>query len=258
MPQPAGAEPAVVLTQVTLSYGDYVAVDRVTLDFASWRLRHPSRSLRLRQDHHPALDRRVVQPTAGDIQVAGRRIDDVPIHKRNIGLVFQNYALFPTRRCSTNRLRPQIPQCYERSVQAAQGQARPRHGQLPGVDASCLRNCRAASSSASRSPAPSSSSPTCCCSTSRCRRWMPICARKCARAEIIQREVGITTIFVTHDQEEALAMSDRIVVVNHGRVGPTGTPETSTATPPRASSRASSASPTCSMAASRGSPTAWR
>ena len=43
--------------------------------------------------------------------------------------------------------------------------------------------------------------------------------------KIIQREVGITTIFVTHDQEEALAMSDRIVVMNHGKVEQTGTPE---------------------------------
>ena len=44
--------------------------------------------------------------------------------------------------------------------------------------------------------------------------------------KIIQREVGITTIFVTHDQEEALAMSDRIVVMNDGRVEQIGTPET--------------------------------
>ena len=43
--------------------------------------------------------------------------------------------------------------------------------------------------------------------------------------KIIQREVGITTIFVTHDQEEALAMSDRIVVMNHGVVEQSGTPE---------------------------------
>ena len=47
------------------------------------------------------------------------------------------------------------------------------------------------------------------------------------RTEIktIQREVGITTIFVTHDQEEALAMSDRIVVMNHGVVEQMGSPE---------------------------------
>src|SRR6185369_494231 len=43
--------------------------------------------------------------------------------------------------------------------------------------------------------------------------------------KIIQREVGITTIFVTHDQEEALSLSDRIVVMNHGVIEQNGTPE---------------------------------
>ena len=43
--------------------------------------------------------------------------------------------------------------------------------------------------------------------------------------KIIQREVGITTIFVTHDQEEALSLSDRIVVMNHGLIEQNGTPE---------------------------------
>ena len=62
--------------------------------------------------------------------------------------------------------------------------------------------------------------------------------------KIIQREVGITTIFVTHDQEEALAMSDRIVVMNHGRIEQNGTPEDVYRSPPRSLWRASSASPT--------------
>ena len=60
----------------------------------------------------------------------------------------------------------------------------------------------------------------------------------------IQREVGITFVFVTHDQEEALTMSDRIAVMNHGRVEQIGDPEEIYERRRRPSSPASSASPT--------------
>ena len=55
--------------------------------------------------------------------------------------------------------------------------------------------------------------------------WTSSCASRCrSSSRRIQREVGITFVFVTHDQEEALTMSDRIVVFNHGRVEQVGTP----------------------------------
>ena len=59
------------------------------------------------------------------------------------------------------------------------------------------------------------------------------------RVEIkkIQRQTGITAIFVTHDQEEALAMSDQIVVMNAGSTEQIGTPQRSTTSPPPASSQ---------------------
>ena len=60
----------------------------------------------------------------------------------------------------------------------------------------------------------------------------------------IQREVGITFVYVTHDQEEALTMSDRIAVMNRGRVEQVGDPEHVYERPRRPSSPASSASPT--------------
>ncbi len=67
----------------------------------------------------------------------------------------------------------------------------------------------------------------------------------------LQREVGITFVFVTHDQDEALTMSDRIAVFNQGRIEQVGTPPRSTNVPPRPSSPASSAPPTCSPARPR-------
>ena len=84
---------------------------------------------------------------------------------------------------------------------------------------------RAASSSGSRSPARWRPRPACCCSTSRSRRSTPRSGRICAtRSRQLQRRLGVTTIMVTHDQEEALTMADRIVVMNHGVIDQVGTP----------------------------------
>ena len=85
---------------------------------------------------------------------------------------------------------------------------------------------RAASSSASPWPAPSCSSRTCCSWTSRSRTSTRSCGWRCgARSGALQREVGITTIYVTHDQEEALQLSDVIAVMSQGRVEQVGTAE---------------------------------
>ena len=70
----------------------------------------------------------------------------------------------------------------------------------------------------------------------------------------IQQEVGITFIYVTHDQEEALTMSDRIAVFSHGRIDQVGTPVEVYERPASASSRASSACRTSSSAAESASP----
>ena len=86
-------------------------------------------------------------------------------------------------------------------------------------------SCPAASSSAWRSPVRWRRSRRCFCSTSRCRRSTPRSASPCARkSAMIQQQLGITTVFVTHDQEEALSISDRIVVMNAGRADQIGTP----------------------------------
>ena len=87
------------------------------------------------------------------------------------------------------------------------------------------RSFRAASSSAWRWPARWRPRPRCCCSTSRCRRSTSSCARRCsASSSACRRETGITFVFVTHDQEEALTMSDRIGVMSAGRILQIGSP----------------------------------
>ena len=65
----------------------------------------------------------------------------------------------------------------------------------------------------------------CSCSTSRSRPWMPRSVWSCVpRSAASSSELGITTVYVTHDQEEALSLSDRIVVMNAGRVEQIGKP----------------------------------
>src|SRR5882724_3022474 len=88
-------DPAVELGQVTLAYGPFVAVKAVdlTIDKGTFvTLLGPSgcgKTTILRAIAG------LVNPTSGEIRIKGRRVNDIPIHKRNIGLVFQNYALFP-------------------------------------------------------------------------------------------------------------------------------------------------------------------
>ena len=165
-------------------------------------------------------------PTGGDILVGGRRVNDVPIHKRNLGLVFQNYALFPHKTIEQNIA---FGLKY-RGV--SKGDARDKVRQaleivrLPGVE--------------DRYPTQLSGGQQQRIALARAiviepdvlLLDEPLSAldanlREEMRVELkaIQHRIGVTSIFVTHDQSEALAMSDRIVVMSAGEVQQEGAPE---------------------------------
>ena len=113
------------------------------------------------------------------------------------------------------------PEGQEGRAQAERRDARPRRrSRWCGSTASARaspRSSPAASASGSRWPGRWSTARRCCCSTSRSARSTSSCARRCrSSSSAIQREVGITFVFVTHDQEEALTMSDRLAVFNAG------------------------------------------
>lgn len=166
------------------------------------------------------------QPTRGEIWINGRRIDEVPIHKRNLGLVFQNYALFPHKTIFDNvafglRYR-NVPKAEIRKrVSEALEIVR-----LPGVE--------------NRFPAQLSGGQQQRIALARAvviepdvlLLDEPLSAldanlREEMRVELkrIQRELGITTIFVTHDQAEALALSDKVVVMSNGLKEQEGEPD---------------------------------
>jgi putative spermidine/putrescine transport system ATP-binding protein len=165
------------------------------------------------------------RPTSGSIKVEGRDITNLPPNQRKIGMVFQAYALFPNMNVAGNigfglkiagMPREQINARVDEMLKLI---GLPGYGSRFPFELSGGQQQRVA---LARAIAPSP------------RMLLldePLSAldakiRVSLREEIrdIQRELGITTIFVTHDQEEALSMSDRIVVMSAGHVEQVGVP----------------------------------
>lgn len=165
-------------------------------------------------------------PTAGDILIKGERVNDKPIHKRNLGMIFQNYALFPHKTIFDNvafglKYRRVAKEEIARKVERALEMVR-----LPGVER--------------RMPAQLSGGQQQRIALARAiviepdvlLMDEPLSAldenlREEMRREIdnLQRMLRVTTVFVTHDQREALSMSDRIVVMKDGQKQQEGSPE---------------------------------
>jgi ABC-type nitrate/sulfonate/bicarbonate transport system ATPase subunit len=190
--------------------------------------------------------------TSGDIEVDGRDLRSVPPERRNIGMVFQSYALFPHLTVFENvayglRLRGQSGHEIDRRVAATLA----------------LLQLEAFSG---RHPADLSGGQQQRVSIARALVYEPTMLlldeplanldaklRVMMREEIraLQRRLGITTLYVTHDQEEATAVSDRLAVFDGGRLIQAGTPEEIYSRRGRCSSRTSSAARTFSPRASR-------
>src|SRR5215813_8790392 len=221
----ASSDAAVQLNSVKLGYGEFIAVKNVDLTIEKGTfvtLLGPSgcgKTTLLRAIAG------LVTPMSGEIVIKGRRVNDVPIHKRNIGLVFQNYALFPHKTIFDNvgfglkyrRIdRASIAQRVKRALDIVRlpGVERKLPSELSGGQQQRIALARAIviEPDVLLLDEPLSA--------------LDANLREEMRTELksIQRELGITTVFVTHDQEEALAMSDRVVVMDHGRIEQRGTP----------------------------------
>lgn len=165
-------------------------------------------------------------PTHGDIYIKGKRINDTPIHKRNLGMIFQNYALFPHKTIADNvafglKYRDISKSAIKEKVEKALETVR-----LPGVG--------------NRMPSQLSGGQQQRIALARAiviepdvlLMDEPLSAldenlREDMRREIdnLQQALGVTTIFVTHDQREALSMSDKVVVMKDGFIQQEGGPE---------------------------------
>ncbi len=168
----------------------------------------------------------LADPTSGDILVGGKRVNDVPIHKRNLGLVFQNYALFPHRTIGENiafglKYRGVSKSDMRDKVKSALDIVR-----LPGVEDRYPQQLSGGQQQRIAMARAIVIEPDVLLLDE------PLSAldanlREDMRVELkaIQDRIGVTTIFVTHDQSEALAMSDKIVVMSAGEVEQIGPPD---------------------------------
>ena len=164
-------------------------------------------------------------PSAGRIRVHGRDLTEVPAHKRNMSMVFQNYALFPHRTVDENvafglRMRRTPADEIARRVAdalrmvALEGLGARRPGQLSGGQQQRVALARALVLEPE---------------VLLCDEPLGALDKKLRQAmqfelKELQRKIGVTLVYVTHDQEEALAMSDRIAVMAAGRLAQVGPP----------------------------------
>ena len=232
-PQTAGpaaatqaASPAIELRGVSKRYRDLVALEPLDLEIREGEffcLLGPSGCGKTTTLN---LIGGFVEATAGEILIQGRRTDRVPPHKRNVNTVFQNYALFPHLSVGDN------VGFGLRMARVSRREARPRIGEaLALVGLTEL---------ADRLPAELSGGQQQRVAVARALVNRPavllldeplgaldLKLRKRLQIELAQihREVGTTFVFVTHDQEEAMAMADRIGVMNEGRLEQVGSPE---------------------------------
>jgi putative spermidine/putrescine transport system ATP-binding protein len=217
---------ALSMDGVTKTYADVQAVDDVSLDVQPGEfltLLGPSGSGKTTTLRIIAG---FIRPDAGTVSLDGRNLTRVPPYKRDIGMVFQNYALFPHMRAAENLAFPlemrrtpkdEIGRLVEEALRLVRleglGERYPR--QLSGGQQQRVALARAI---VFRPAVLLMDEPL---------GALDKKLREALQLEIIQlsRRLGVTSIYVTHDQEEALALSDRIAVYNKGRIEQLGTGE---------------------------------
>jgi spermidine/putrescine ABC transporter ATP-binding subunit len=206
-------------------YGNVAALDGVDLTFADgefFGLLGPSGSGKT------TLLRAIagfISLDTGEIRVDGTDIARIPVHKRNIGMVFQNYALFPHLSVAENiafgldvrgvpaaDIVRRVTESLDLVRLSGLEERRPR--QLSGGQQQRVALARAL---VTRPQVLLLDEPLSALDK-HLRQEMQVELRR------IQRQIGITTIFVTHDQEEALTLSDRVAIFNKGQVVQAGSP----------------------------------
>ncbi|MET0715270.1 MAG: ABC transporter ATP-binding protein [Mycetocola sp.] len=225
MTERPSAAPAIRLTGLTKTFGSVTAVDGVDLDIAEgefFSMLGPSGSgkttvLRIIAGFE--------QPTSGTVSLLGTDVTSKAPFERDVNTVFQDYALFPHMNVLDNV-------AYGLRVRGM-GRAERRQRALEALDAVRL------ASFADRKPSQLSGGQRQRVALARATVVEPkvllldeplgaldLKLREQMQVELkeLQRTLGITFIFVTHDQEEALTLSDRIAVFNDGRIVQLGTP----------------------------------
>jgi iron(III) transport system ATP-binding protein len=219
------SEPYLQVIQATKRFGSFTAVDAVSFAAQTGELicvLGPSgcgKTTLLRIV--AGLENR----DSGQVIIQGRDVSGLPVSRRHVGIVFQNYALFPnlsaadniayglkSRRADSGHIRHRVAELLE--LVGLKGMDAKFPAQLSGGQQQrvALARAMALSPSLLLLDEPLSA--------------LDAKVRIALRAEIrqLQQRLGVTTIMVTHDQEEALTMADRILVMDRGRLVQSGTP----------------------------------
>ena len=224
--RPAGGQGSVRLEGVSKRFGDFTAVESMDLEIDPgefFTMLGPSgcgKTTTLR------MIAGFEEPSEGSVLIDGDDVAGLPSHKRPTNTVFQSYALFPHMSVADNvafglkrkgvdggETERRVSEELERVGLAREANRRP--SQLSGGQQQRVALARAI---VNRPRVLLLDEPL---------GALDLKLRKGLQLELkrIQRDVGITFVYVTHDQEEALTMSDRIAVMNHGRIEQLSSPE---------------------------------
>src|SRR4051794_41135636 len=219
------AQPDIRLSGVRKQFGDVVAVDGVDIEIARgefFTMLGPSGSGKTTCLRMIAGFER---PDAGRVELGGRDVTDLPPFERDVNTVFQDYALFPhmsvgenvayglkVKKVAADERRRRVAEAPELVRLTGYGDRRP--GQLSGGQRQRVALARAL---VNRPRVLLLDEPL---------GALDLKLRQQMQNELrtLQQEVGITFVYVTHDQEEALTMSDRLAVFNDGQVEQVGEP----------------------------------
>ena len=217
---------SIEVTGISKRFGDFVALDNVDMNVATGRLTAllgPSgggKSTLLR------IIGGLEEPDSGRVSIGGREITGLPAQKRNVGFVFQHYAVFKHLSVYRNvafgleiRKRPKAEirkRVFELLELVHLEQFADR---LPAQLSGGQRQRMALARALAVEPSVLLLDEPFGALDAKVRRELRDWLRR------LHDEVHVTTVFVTHDQEEALEVSDEIVVINHGRIEQVGTPD---------------------------------
>lgn len=224
--QPVSQPPDIELVRIRKEYGSVVAIDNVSLSVARgefFSLLGPSGCGKT------TLLRAIagfVTPTAGEVRIRGRVVTDTPPYRRETNMVFQQLALFPHMKVFDNvafglvikrRPREEIKERVRRALQqvALVGYEERRPHELSGGQQQRVAIARALVNE----PAALLLDEPLGSLDLKLRGQMQL------ELKAMQKQLGTTFIYVTHDQGEAMTMSDRIAVMRDGRVEQVGTPD---------------------------------
>ena len=212
---------------IEIKYGDFVAIENIDIKVEEgefFTLLGPSgcgKTTTLRSLVG------FIEPTKGDILIAGKRVNEVSVEKRGISMVFQSYALFPTMNVYDNiafgltvkkvskKEIDELVKDIAKKVELTDEQLQKKVSELSGGQQQRVAIARALilKPKILVLDEPLSN--------------LDASLRVQLRSQLkkLQKSFGITTIYVTHDQEEALTLSDKIAVFNKGKIEQIGTPE---------------------------------